>query len=205
MMQALSLPGTVAYRHSTEAPPSPLPAVEPRKPVLKDWAPVLPAPKREEPVRRPAPVQVAPAARPVAHQTGSPLGDVRARANAGDYAAADDLCRCALAAEPLSAPLHFYHGLIQQGLRRATEAETSFLNSIYLDKTFAMAHYHLGLLLLAGGRSGPGRRALTNAARIAATVPDDRALDESDGLTATDLRNLVRLHLDAAARSERKG
>ena len=120
-----------------------------------------------------------------------------ARADAGDFATADMLCRKALAEQPLDAALHFYRGLVLRELRRPDEAEKSFLNSLYLDKSFAMAHYHLGLLLLAEGRSGPGRRSLTNAARIAAAMPDDRLLDEADGLTAKDLRDLVRVHLDA--------
>jgi chemotaxis protein methyltransferase CheR len=36
-------------------------------------------------------------------------------------------------------------------------------------------------------------------------MPDDRILEEADGLTAGDLRNLVRIHLEATARSDRKG
>jgi chemotaxis protein methyltransferase CheR len=126
------------------------------------------------------------------------LGEIRARANAGGVAAAGELCRKALAHQPLNAALHFYHGMILQATRRPEEAEKSFLKCIYLDKSFAMAHYHLGLLLLSDGRTGPGRRALANAARIAAALPDDRLLDEADGLTAMDLRNLVRIHLEAA-------
>jgi chemotaxis protein methyltransferase CheR len=105
----------------------------------------------------------------------------------------------------LDAALHFYRGLVLRELRRPDEAEKSFLNSLYLDKSFAMAHYHLGLLLLAEGRSGPGKRSLTNAARIAAAMPGDRLLVEADGLTAKDLRDLVRVHLDAKTPAGRRG
>jgi chemotaxis protein methyltransferase CheR len=35
-------------------------------------------------------------------------------------------------------------------------------------------------------------------------MPDDRLLDEADGLTAMDLRNLVRIHLEAATPSKRR-
>jgi chemotaxis protein methyltransferase CheR len=36
-------------------------------------------------------------------------------------------------------------------------------------------------------------------------MPDDCLLDEADGLNAMDLRNLVRVHLDAASPSKRRG
>ena len=122
----------------------------------------------------------------------------------GDFAAAAELCRKAIASQPLSAALHFYHGLVLRELGRPDAAEKSFLKSLYLDKNFTMAHYHLGLLLLAEGRSGPGRRSLTHAAQSISTMADDRLLDEGDGLTARDLRDLVRIHLDAAPPSKRK-
>ncbi len=209
LMQTLNLPGTVAYRPgSGEVLPSAL-ALDRPKPGLKDWVPLLPAPAPVREVERQAPPPSAeisfrlPAA-PTPQAPDVLLDGIRAQANSGDFAAAVALCQEALAVQPLNAALHFYHGLTLQALGRPGEAESSFLKSIYLDKSFAMAHYHLGLLLLAERRSGPGRRALTNAARIAAAMPDDRLLDEADGLTALDLRNLVRIHLDAAMPSKRR-
>ncbi|EIM27119.1 CheR family methyltransferase [Microvirga lotononidis] len=208
LMQTLNLPGTVAYRPGAGTASSAA-AVEPVSPVSQDWAPLLPPPKRIEPAKPrrldlPATVPSQPQAPNSSQGPGSLLEEVRASANTGDFATADALCRRALIVEPLRAALHFYHGLILQGLRRPDEAEKSFLKSIYLDKSFAMAHYHLGLLLLAEGRSTPGRRALTNAARIAAAMPDDNLLDEADGLTAGDLRNLIRIHLEAATPPQRR-
>jgi chemotaxis protein methyltransferase CheR len=208
MMQALSLPGTVAYRQGT-AEDAPAPKAQPAEP----WTPLLPLPdkpaakpKHPAPLRPvapwPAPAQPAP---PPASEPGSLLDQVRDLANLGDFRAAHALCARGLVAHPLNPALHLYQGLIAQALNRPEEAEKSFLKGIYLDKSFAMAHYHLGLLLLAQGRPSPGRRSLTNAARIAAGLPDDQELEEGDGLTARDLRNLVRIHLEAAMQTERKG
>ncbi|WP_262270363.1 CheR family methyltransferase [Microvirga yunnanensis] len=200
MMQALNLPGTVAYRpRSGDTPPSPSAS----EPVLKDWVPLLPAPKpaeqpKRQPPPRPVPTPSTHPAPPAVPAPGALLDEIRALADGGAFAAADALCRQTLASQPLNAALHFYQGLVLQALRRPDAAEKSFLKCIYLAKSFAMAHYHLGLLLLAEGRSDPARRALTNAARIAAAMPDDRRLEEADGLTALELRNLVRTHLDAA-------
>lgn len=210
MMEALNLPGTVAYRRgSGQEPPPALSFEQPTRP-LKDHVPAPPVPKPVEPAKRqvlPRPAKAPPKALVSSIAPQAPdalLDEVREQANKGDFAAADALCRQVLVVQPLNATLHFYHGLILQGLRRPDDAEKSFLKSIYLDKSFAMAHYHLGLLLLAEGRPGPGRRALTNAARIVAAMPDDCLLDEADGLTALDLRNLIRIHLDAASPSKRR-
>ncbi len=210
MMRTLNLPGTVAYRQGEGEARSPVQPPSPPKPALQEWKPLLPGPKPEAPAqRRTAPRPVPPAPKPPAASVSPApdllLDEIRQRANTGDFSAAVELCRKALGGDPLNAALHFYQGLLLRELKRLGEAEKSFLKSIYLDKSFAMAHYHLGLLLLAEGRSGPGRRALTNAAQIAATLPDDRLLEEADGITAQDLRRLVRVHLGAATKAERKG
>lgn len=205
MMQALSLPGTVAYRQGAgENPPPKAKAPEP-------WVPLIPLPEKSAPqIKRPAPVRPtvpppSPAQPAPPSEPGSLLDQVRDLANLGDFRTAHTLCGRALGAHPLNPALHLYQGLIAQALNRPEEAEKSFLKGIYLDKSFAMAHYHLGLLLMAEGRPSPGRRSLTNAARIAAGLPDDQEVEEGDGLTARDLRNLVRIHLETATRIERKG
>jgi len=206
MMQVVNLPGTVAYRRDLKAPPPPLPAQIPA--VLPEWKPRLPVTKPAAPLKTPAlahPQRTPAKAPPIADDADALRGEIRARADAGDFAAADRLCRQALADRPLDPVMHFYRGLVLRELRRSDEAEKSFLNSLYLDKSFAMAHYHLGLLLLAEGRTGPGRRSLTNAARIAAAMPGDRLLEEADGLTAGDLRDLVRVHLAAKTPDGRGG
>lgn len=210
MMIAHSLPGTVAYQRGLGQSAGPVHAFgQPARPGLQDWTPLLPPPKPAEPPKPQVPPRLAkaPPRPPAALATPAPtaeLDDIRAQANGGDLASANALCRRALAGQPLNAVLHFYQGLVLQALGRAGDAEKSFLRSIYLDKSFAMAHYHLGLLLLGEGRSGPGRRALSNAARITAAMPDDRPLDEADGLTAVDLRHLIRVHLEASMAPNRR-
>jgi chemotaxis protein methyltransferase CheR len=200
----------VAYRYGPGAGTPAIPSFEQSKLPLRNVAPLPSAPKPAEPTKPqvlPRPAKAPPKA-PVSNATppapDALLDKVKAQANSGEFATADALCRKALADQPLSAAFHFYHGLVLQALNRPDDAENSFLKSIYLDKSFAMAHYHLGLLLLAEGRSGSGRRALTNAARVASMMRDDHLLDESDGITAMELRNLVRIHLEAAPPSKRR-
>ncbi len=63
-------------------------------------------------------------------------------------------------------------------------AERGFRDALYLDRSFAMAHYLLARHLLAQGRVADGRRSMTNALRIAAALPPDAELAEGDGMTA---------------------
>ncbi|KQN37613.1 hypothetical protein ASG37_11320 [Sphingomonas sp. Leaf407] len=63
-------------------------------------------------------------------------------------------------------------------------AERGFRDALYLDRSFAMAHYLLGRHLLAQGRTDDGRRSLTNALRVAAALPPDAELAEGEGMTA---------------------
>jgi chemotaxis protein methyltransferase CheR len=207
MMQALNLPGTMAYRRGSGDAPLPAPAAVQTEVSLQNWMPLLPEPKPEAPAGRQGLLpraKISPKApSPAPRDAGDLLVEIRTRANAGDFTAAAELCRKALVQQPLGSVLHFYHGLILRGLDRPDKAEESFLKSLYLDKNFAMAHYHLGLLLLADGRLDSGRRSLTNAAHAAAAMPDDSLLEEGDGLTAKDLRDLVRTQFEAAP-SKRK-
>ncbi|MBM6583166.1 hypothetical protein ILT44_23470 [Microvirga sp. BT689] len=209
MMQALNLPGTAAYRRGSGEAPLPAPAAVQTKVSLQNWTPLLPGPKPDEPAGRQASLRrakVSPKApaSPAPRDASDSVGEIRMRANAGDFTAAADLCQRALVQQPLSSVLHFYHGLILRGLDRPEEAEKSFLKSLYLDKNFVMAHYHLGLLLLADGRLDSGRRSLTNAIQVAAAMLDDSLIEEGDGLTAKELRDLVRIHLEATTPSKRK-
>jgi chemotaxis protein methyltransferase CheR len=222
MMQAVTLPGTVAYRRGPGEPQTRVDAPAPSVARLAPASPPKPQPQgpawpvQHRPLRRPEAPRAEPAIRrpealigpspAVESASGSDaLADIRRKADAGDLAGAETALREALLRDPLNAAAHLYHGLVSRALGRPAEAEKAFRRCLYVDKSFAMAHYHLGLLLLATGRAAPGRRALANAARLAGTMPDDRPVPEADGLTAGDLRGLVRDQLRAPEPTGRKG
>lgn len=199
----VSLPGTVAYRRSLTAGPSGRTAAMTPVPVAAVPASRKPKPPVERPHHVPRAAQ--PPQKPSSpFEPSDLLAVIRKEADAGNLAAAGALCRQALLDHPLNPVLHFYQGVISWAMVRADEAEKAFRRGIYLDKNFVMAHYHLGLVLLADGRHGPGRRSLTNAVRAAAGLRDDQEIAEADGLTAGELRNLVRAHLAALSRTGRK-
>lgn len=190
-LSTVSLPGAVAYRQfgeegSTEA----VPAAQP-------WAPSLPpeAPRPAAPV--PPRARLEPKAPPLA-SSAAPLEalieQIRARADAGDYAGADAKRIEALAIAPENALLHFYGGLIDQACEHPAKAEANFQKALYLEPDFIMARYHLGLARLARGHSAAGRKAIAVAASMAGTLAADARLQEGAGLTAGELRELARLH-----------
>ncbi|GJD52279.1 hypothetical protein OPKNFCMD_5042 [Methylobacterium crusticola] len=220
----VSLPGTAAYRRpgDGEAPDGPA-ALPARRPAAPAWAPLLPpagssvpaagssgpaaAPRAPAPPpARSRPGQGGPAAGPPGgRDAGAPapgpeavLEAVRALADAGDIEAGWRACRAALGRDPTDARLRYYEGLLARARARPEEAERAFRGAVYLDKGFVMAHYHLGLTLIAAGRAGDGQRALANALRCAERLPGPSLLPEGDGLTAERLRAAAATLLAAA-------
>ncbi|WP_353954883.1 CheR family methyltransferase [uncultured Methylobacterium sp.] len=208
-LEAVALPGTAAYRRPGEGAVPDLPPPARLEPVPDTvpgpeaaWAPLLlPEPAAREagaaPIRLRAPLAVAPTVPPA---EGGPLAAVRALADAGDLEASWQACRATLAEAPTDPRLRYYEGLLARARARPDEAERAFRGALYLDKGFVMAHYHLGLTLVAAGRTEAGRRALANALRLAAALPADAILPEGDGLTAAELAGAARPFLgDEAA------
>ncbi|WP_375462779.1 CheR family methyltransferase [uncultured Methylobacterium sp.] len=197
-LDAVNLPGTVAYRRLPDAlamPPLairlpvraalPIAAVEPVPPAGPPAYGPAPVGRSAATVQRPdplpAPADAPPAAaRDVRHS-------IRALADAGDTGAAWRMLREALAAWPTDAPLRLYEGLLAQGFGREAEAERAFRAALYLDRGFVMAHYHLGLLLGGIGRPAEARRALDNAVALSEALSPDARLPEGDGAGAGEI------------------
>ena len=194
-LDAVSLPGTVAYRRPGDGAPLPAPSPAPWIPPELPPLPALPPQAMPEAVADGPVLPAPPPPRPPAADGGPAeetddadiLPRLRALADAGDTGAAWRLLREGLAARPTDATLRFYEGLIAGALGRDAEAERAFRAAIYLEPGFVMAHYHLGLLLAGLGRPEAARRALDNAARLSQSLPQDEALREGDGGTAGEI------------------
>jgi len=87
----------------------------------------------------------------------------------------------------MEAALHYYDGLLARTLGREAEAEGALRRALYLDPGFVMAHYQLGLLLIAVARPAEGRRFLDNAIRLGQTLPAGAHLAEADGIGPREL------------------
>lgn len=175
-LDAVSLPGTVAYRR----PVGPVADADAAHLSTDRTEPVAPVPRRAASV-------VEPPAAAVPGAAGDVVAAIRTLADAGETGAAWRLLRTALAARPTDAPLRLYEGLLAQGFGREAEAERAFRGALYLDRGLVMAHYHLGLLLGGLGRKAEARRALNNAVALSRALPADAALPEGDGLRAGEI------------------
>ncbi|MCQ8240940.1 CheR family methyltransferase [Rhizosaccharibacter radicis] len=116
---------------------------------------------------------------------------VRAVADQGRLDEAWTLCGNALAAAPLDAALHMEAGLLHAAMDRAAEAEAAFRRALYLCNRFAMAHYHLGLLLADQNRVGAARRAFAEAGRLARALPPDEPVPGGGRITGEKLAALA--------------
>lgn len=196
-LQPVILPGTTAYRRGAMAAPVPMPAA---------FVPLLPPAPAPLPAARPRPAVPQAALSPVpAADLDDVVETVRTQADRGELEAARRTCHAGLDTNPTSPALHFYDGLVARALGAGREAEAAFRRAIYLDRNFALAHHHLGLLLVDSGRERAGRRSIGHAARIASAMDGTLLLAQGDGMTAGALRRVAHLPLTAPGRADRGG
>jgi chemotaxis protein methyltransferase CheR len=140
-----------------------------------------------------APSRVSPAgAPPVAP---ADLDGLRELADHGDWQRAAEYGKELLTRNGLNAEVHFYHALIFEQLGIAAEPELSLRHAIYLDRKFALAHYHLGLTLKRGGQTAAAERSFGNVLKVLAGMPDLATVTAGAGVTVTGLKELARMHL----------
>lgn len=201
-LEAVNLPGTVAYRPGGAGEPAvPVadPAVwEPAHPWIGEGPAEADGPGAADPIAADGPREsvLAETSRSETSEVRSPgddavgagdLAQIRALSDAGETAEAWRRARAALGVAPMEAALHYYDGLLARTLGREAEAEGALRRALYLDPGFVMAHYQLGLLLIAVARPAEGRRFLDNAIRLGQTLPAGAHLAEADGIGPREL------------------
>jgi chemotaxis protein methyltransferase CheR len=204
-----ALPGTMVYRRGDAAaergpaqPVRPQPCFPPPgQTAAPAWQPLLPPPAPMQTASAPlAPAAPGPAAAPASAASGvAAAEEVRALADRGDIDAALALCRRLSAADPMSARLHFYEGMLLHEAGADEAAVNALRRAVYLRKDHALAHYYLGLALLRIGQTGPARRAIAVAVSQAACEPQEATVEDGDGMTAGDLASMARHYLESIA------
>jgi chemotaxis protein methyltransferase CheR len=154
---------------------------------------------RPSPLPRKAPVGTPPPARrsppPVQAPPPAPItsrDDLRAALGRGEARQALNLADVEAGGRSTGPVTHYLAALGALALGETARAEEGFRKALYLDNSFAMAHYLLGRHLIADGRAAEGRRMLANAMRAAAALDPAAELPEGDGMTAADLIAAVR-------------
>jgi chemotaxis protein methyltransferase CheR len=148
----------------------------------------------------PIPVPVPPPAQPPAPVLdGSALRNIRRHADAGRWDEAVAACEQALRQYPMDPALRYVHGLVCEQIGASDVAEDAFGRAIYLERNFALAHFHIGLCQVRRKDHRAAKRSFANAMRILDGHDPHEVLAMSEGLTASELRELTRVQIAALA------
>lgn len=163
-------------------------------------APALPA--VEPAAEPPAPVQaIARTAVPrrsgARRHAGINLHSVRQLADTGQLEAAAASCSALVRSDSRNPLAHYMLGLILEQSGSPRQAETALENAIELDWQFVLAHYHLGLVRTRTGAAAQAWKAFKNALEILGGRGDDEAVEQGDGITVAQLRELAAAQLKA--------
>ncbi len=149
--------------------------------------------RRPPPLRRPL---AAPAPAPP-----DPLDEIRDALSAGAYPAAAELAAAQIAAEPLSAQLHYLHGLALVEIGQDPQALVALRRAAYLDPASGFAQFLLAVVLGRLGHGAEAARAYGAAAQaLSRRGPDERA-HELGGRRVDDLAQMCRQLAGGSGRS----
>lgn len=130
------------------------------------------------------------------------LGDVRRFADRGAWENAARCCEELLKKDKLNSRVHFYYGLILDQMQRGAEAEGSLRRAIELDRESVLPHYYLGLFLQSRGHLRDAAGSFENVLELLNLRPDTDIFADADGITAVELRNLVKMHIETLRERE---
>jgi chemotaxis protein methyltransferase CheR len=133
---------------------------------------------------------------PAAEPLRADLQDLRQLADRGDWQGAAEYGQTLLARDGLNPQIHFYQALICENLGQAAEARRCLRQAIYLDRSFALAHFQLGLALERDGQLPAAARSFGNVLKVLRTTPNDAIVTAGSGLTAVGLKELARTHIE---------
>lgn len=117
--------------------------------------------------------------------------NTRAAANEGRLTEARALSERLVRANKLDPTAHYLHATITQELGDDQAARKSLQRSIFLQPDFALGHFALGTLARRESRHMDAKRHFENALRVLRNQPPEEILPESDGMTASQLADLV--------------
>lgn len=130
-----------------------------------------------------------------------PVGETlikRGRLLAGNGKLVEALKCCdeAVSCDKLNPVAHYIRGVVLQELGSYKEASLCFKKSIYLDIDFIAAYFAIGILERNLGNTEDATRYLQNALLLARSYPRDSLVEESDGMTASRLVEIIEAVVD---------
>jgi len=121
---------------------------------------------------------------------------VKATANQ-DAAAAERICDAAIRQYPLSAELHYLHGVLLMELNRHAAATDALNRVLFLDRSIALAHFSLGVALRTLGDTKGALRAFHAARDLCMATDATDRLPLGDEDRVGDLLEAVKFQLAA--------
>ncbi|MCC6455547.1 MAG: chemotaxis protein CheR [Caldilineaceae bacterium] len=120
------------------------------------------------------------------------LAEARVRADQGELDEALAWCRRAIAADRLNLSAHYLYATIQEDRGEIEGAIDSLKRVLYLHPEFILAHFSLGCLARRQGRQREADKHFANMLGLLHTYRQDEVVPEADGLTAGQLREMMR-------------
>ncbi|RYZ53027.1 MAG: hypothetical protein EOP07_18570 [Proteobacteria bacterium] len=165
-------------------------------------APALPAPPSSI---RPALAAAAPASatslpsiRNFTVDSETPYRQCRSLADIGDFKGALAVANELLMKEQLDPRAHFLRALTLVQLEQFADAEEAFRKTIYLDRKFILAHYHMALLYRKTGQAEKSKRYFANAGDLLQSLDRNSELLEGNGMTVVQLAHSLKSYGGAA-------
>jgi chemotaxis protein methyltransferase CheR len=113
------------------------------------------------------------------------------QANRGEITLALDWVDKAIAVDKLNAELYYLRATIFQEQDEIHKSIASLKQATYLDQTFVMAHFALGMLIRQHGKPGEAGKHLEYALSLLGACPDDDPVKGAEGMTAARLSEII--------------
>ena len=202
--RAVNLQGVVLYQKTNEEPAAPAWSQAPPFSFVPQPFTLPPAPAAP-PARTPGPVASHSTLRKRDDGTArapdfpqSPdLASIKQIADQGDIEKAAQCCEKLLEREKLNPVAHFYYALVLEQMGRRRETQDSLQRAIYLDRSFIVAHYYLGLIQQRAAEPKQALRCFRNVLNLVSGLKDDQLIPAADEFTVAELKQLTQMHIDA--------
>jgi chemotaxis protein methyltransferase CheR len=200
-------PGAVLYQKMDRQPE------EARRPSLFDPQTLVahrqaPPPSRHPPVKRneeprtkpPSPAPKKPETPAASANSG--FSEIKQLADRGEWKKAANACQALMSSEKLNPRLHYYQALVAEHLGNIEDCEQSLRRAIFLDRSFVLSHYHLGLLLNRRGDKAGAVKSFRNAQKLLEGLPEGLPIEDDGGISVGELRQMIAVQLSVLGEAQ---
>jgi chemotaxis protein methyltransferase CheR len=200
-LESVQTKGAVLYRRKARSAPAVAPVP---RPAYSDNAPPRVAPPgapaattdvaRKRTVRADAPATALSSTRRAIREEKE-LSRLRDLADRGQIEDAATRCGDMLERGATNKTCFLYHAMLAQQLGKLAVAERSLRHAIRIEPTYMLAYYYLGSILARQKKARDAEDAFQLVLRYLETCSHDQPIDDAEGITAAELRELTELQV----------